>query len=77
VVDGFTPEADDLTIQVSTSVLSVGGGWSNVRWYVDGLVRGAGTSIDLAAYPAGGHSVLVTADRNGVPYSARTTFTVE
>jgi hypothetical protein len=54
-----------------------GTGYSNYQWYGDDVFKGTDSVLALTGYAPGTHTLLVIVYRNGIPYSARTTFTVE
>jgi hypothetical protein len=69
ILDGYTPEENDLPLLVDGYAVTAGGaGYTNYRWYVDGIPRGSAESISLADYPPGKHTVSLTADKKGVPF---------
>jgi hypothetical protein len=74
MVDSYTPAAEDLQLAIDGYVITVvGTGYTNYRWYVDGIPRGSSDSLNMEAYSQGKRSVSLTADKNGVPYSAKVT----
>ena len=56
-----------------------GSGYTNPRWFVDGELKGTGTSITLNAadYGAGDHSLTLLISRGGVSWSKALAFTVD
>jgi hypothetical protein len=78
LIDHFSAESNDMVPAVNGSTVSLtDGGFTRFQWYVDNAPRGTGNSIDLLGYPPGSHTVSLIAWKNGVPYSAETTFTVQ
>jgi uncharacterized repeat protein (TIGR02543 family) len=60
------------------TIAIIGSGYSNPRWYVDGVLQSTQTSItiDAAHYGlGGGHSVSLLIIRNGVAWSKDVAFT--
>jgi hypothetical protein len=55
-----------------------GGGYNSVYWTVNGVDKGSAQDITIRAedYFTGTYRLTVTAEKNGVPYSAQITFTV-
>jgi uncharacterized repeat protein (TIGR02543 family) len=55
-----------------------GSGYSNPRWFVDGVLKETVDSITIAAadYGAGGHSLSLLVTKNGLTWSKDITFTV-
>jgi uncharacterized repeat protein (TIGR02543 family) len=62
----------------SQTVAITGSGYTNPRWFVDGDLRGTGTSITINAadYPTGGHNLTLLISKNGVSWSKEIVFTV-
>jgi uncharacterized repeat protein (TIGR02543 family) len=62
----------------SSKTITLTGTWASQEWQVDGVVRGTGNSltINAADYSLGGHTLLVTVYKNGVPWSKPLNFTV-
>jgi parallel beta-helix repeat protein len=74
ILDRYTPGSEDIELALdgdTYTITAVGTGYTNYRWYVDGIPRGFSDSINLNAYSKGTYSVSLTADKNGVPYSAK------
>jgi uncharacterized repeat protein (TIGR02543 family) len=63
----------------SSQTLSITGGYTNPRWFVDGEPRGTETSIEIQAadYSLGGHTLSLFINKSGVSWSKEITFTVE
>jgi hypothetical protein len=62
----------------SKTVTITGSGYTSPRWFVDGTVKGTGTSItiDAADYRAGGHNLSLILSKGGVSWSKEIAFTV-
>jgi predicted alpha/beta-fold hydrolase len=60
------------------TITITGSGYSDPRWFVDGVEKAPGNSITLAAtaYPLGGHSLSLWVVKNNRPWSKELAFTV-
>jgi hypothetical protein len=78
--DAFSRGTFTLSKAASQSqTVTVGGtGFSDPRWYVDGIKKAEGTSItiDAAMYMTGKHSLGLWVTKNGKPWSKELDFTV-
>jgi uncharacterized repeat protein (TIGR02543 family) len=65
-----TPNSQPITI--------TGTGYTNPRWFVDGILKGTGTNITISAtdYNLGGHNLSLIITKGGVSWSKEITFTV-
>jgi hypothetical protein len=63
-----------------TVTLITGAGYTNPRWFVDGVEKGPANSnsitIDALDYLPGGHSLSLWAEKDGVPWSKDINFSV-
>jgi uncharacterized repeat protein (TIGR02543 family) len=74
----FTGTSFTLSQNGGTQGLSLASGYTNPRWFVDGDLKGTGTSITINAvdYSVGKHHLALLVTRNGVSWSKEITFTV-
>jgi hypothetical protein len=56
-----------------------GSGYTNPRWFVDGVLKGTEASITVYAadYGAGGHALSLFIRKSGVSWSKEIAFTIE
>jgi uncharacterized repeat protein (TIGR02543 family) len=62
-----------------SQTVTITGGYTNPRWFVDGESAGTGSSVTILAgdYSLGAHSLTLLASKNGVSWSKELSFTVE
>jgi hypothetical protein len=68
-----TPNSDSQTVTIT------GTGYTNIRWFVDGVQKGTENSVTVNAanYMTGGHSLSLLVDKGGASWSKSIDFTVE
>jgi hypothetical protein len=79
------PHFGDISLPVTVTdngggsfTMSVSGeGYENFQWFIDGGLKGTESGLTVSGYAGGTHGVTLMVTKNGVPYSARTTVTVE
>jgi uncharacterized repeat protein (TIGR02543 family) len=74
----FSQSSFDISGTDIQTVTIIGSGYTNPRWYVDGDLKGTGTSIAIGAadYSVGKHNLALLITKSGVSWSKEITFTV-